>query len=131
VSGDVPDRYFLYVLCFVGSLVPAAFVGWVVAVAGALFDEAVSTPVFVQAVVAAGLVAGLTFFFLMKGYTEQGEQLLEKVCFVVCLSAIALVVLGKAAARSQSLGPFGAGGIWLLLMLTVGFVPFSRNWGTR
>lgn len=129
MSTDVADRYFLYLLCFVGALVPAAIVGWVVAALGTLFDETVSMQAFVQAVVAAAFVAGAVFYVLMKGHTDRGERLLAKVSLVFCLSTLALVVLGRAAARSSSLDDTGAGGIWLGLMLTLGFVPFSRNWG--
>lgn len=131
MSGDLTARYLLYVICLFGSLLPAAAVGWVVAVRGAIFDESVSTQVFVLSAVSAATVAGVTFFFLMKAFSDQGGQLLPEVCFVVCLSAFALIVLGKAAAKSASLGVSGAGGIWLLLMLTLGFVPFARNWGEK
>ena len=131
MSGDLPARYFLYSFCFVGSLLPAAAVAWGVAVVGALFDESVSTLVFGQAVLAAAGISGVIFFFLMKAFSDQGVQLLMKVFLVVCLSATALFVLGKMAAWSDSLGPTGAGAIWLLLMLTLGFVPFASSGGAR
>lgn len=122
--------YVRYVLCFLASLVPSAPVGlYKAAEASGAFirSESVSVYGLWLGVVLGMLIAGPLFWILMKIGSPDWSPGLIRVAIVATASGICLVLLGQAAAATTWLNEYVAGTIWLLGMLTVGYLPFVKG----
>lgn len=121
--------YARYAFSFLASLVPSAPV--------ALYQSAVASGAFMrsESVSVYGLWVGVgiwlviaapLFWLFMKLGGPMWSPSRIRVAVVASVSAVCLGLLGQLAAATTWLDGFVAGLLWVVAMLTLGYLPFAR-----